>query len=91
MSRADDVVADPTQDEAVIYEVTASGVAVLTLNRPDRLNTWGGDIATAFYAGLDRAEEDPAVRVIVSNRSRQGILRRRSAGARWGIRGRSVD
>src|SRR6201988_4436941 len=65
MSPADDVVADPTQDEAVIYEVTASGVAVLTLNRPDRLNTWGGDIATAFYAGLDRAEEDPAVRVIV--------------------------
>jgi enoyl-CoA hydratase/carnithine racemase len=49
----------------VVYEVTPSGVAVLTLNRPDRLNTWGGDIATAFYAGLDRAEEDPNVRVIV--------------------------
>jgi enoyl-CoA hydratase/carnithine racemase len=65
MSRADDLVADPGQDEAVIYEVTATGVAVMTLNRPDRLNTWGGDIATAFYAGLDRAEEDPAVRVIV--------------------------
>ncbi len=62
MSPTDDVVA---QDEAVTYEVTASGVAILTLNRPDRLNTWGGDIATAFYAGVDRAEEDPAVRVIV--------------------------
>ncbi len=57
--------ADPSQEEAVIYEVTESGVAVLTLNRPGRLNTWGGDIATAFYAGLDRAEEDSAVRVIV--------------------------
>jgi enoyl-CoA hydratase/carnithine racemase len=65
MSTADDLVADPGQDAAVIYEVTATGVAVMTLNRPDRLNTWGGDIATAFYAGLDRAEEDPAVRVIV--------------------------
>jgi enoyl-CoA hydratase/carnithine racemase len=65
MNTADDVVAHSTQDEAVVYEVTASGVAVLTLNRPDRLNTWGGDIATAFYAGLDQAEEDPAVRVIV--------------------------
>jgi enoyl-CoA hydratase/carnithine racemase len=65
MSTADDLVADPGQDEAVIYEVTATGVAVMTLNRPDRLNTWGGDIATAFYAGLDRAEKDPAVRVIV--------------------------
>jgi enoyl-CoA hydratase/carnithine racemase len=57
--------ADPSQEEAVIYEVHPSGVAVLTLNRPGRLNTWGGDIATAFYAGLDRAEEDAAVRVIV--------------------------
>ena len=65
MSRADGVVADPAPDEAVIYDVTASGVAVLTLNRPERLNTWGGDIATAFYASLDRADEDPAVRVIV--------------------------
>src|ERR1700761_4206449 len=65
MSTADDVVAETAQDEAVIYGVTASGGAVLTLNRPDRLNTWGGDIAAAFYAGLDRAEEDPAVRVIV--------------------------
>jgi enoyl-CoA hydratase/carnithine racemase len=57
MSRAD--------DDAVLYEVSASGVAMLTLNRPERLNTWGGDVATAFYASLDRAEEDPAVRVIV--------------------------
>jgi enoyl-CoA hydratase/carnithine racemase len=65
MSTTEDRVAEPGQDEAVIYEVTATGVAVLTLNRPDRLNTWGGDIATAFYAGIERAEDDPAVRVIV--------------------------
>ncbi|MCV7260078.1 enoyl-CoA hydratase [Mycobacterium shimoidei] len=51
--------------EAVLYETTPTGVAVLTLNRPDRLNTWGGDIATAYYSSLDRAEADPAVRVIV--------------------------
>jgi hypothetical protein len=37
VSTADDVVANPAQDEAVVYEVTSSGVAVLTLNRPDRL------------------------------------------------------
>jgi enoyl-CoA hydratase/carnithine racemase len=65
MSTTEDRVADPAQDEAVIYEVTPTGVAVMTLNRPDRLNTWGGDIATSFYAGLDRAEQDSAVRVIV--------------------------
>jgi enoyl-CoA hydratase/carnithine racemase len=65
MSTTEDRVADPAQDEAVIYEMTPTGVAVMTLNRPDRLNTWGGDIATLFYAGLDRAEQDPTVRVIV--------------------------
>lgn len=64
MSRADEVVADAAED-AVLYEVSASGVAVLTLNRPERLNTWGGDIATAFYSSLDRADQDAAVRVIV--------------------------
>jgi len=61
MSAADHVVTD----EAVLYETTETGVAILTFNRPDRLNTWGGDIATAFHAGIDRAEADPAVRVIV--------------------------
>jgi enoyl-CoA hydratase/carnithine racemase len=65
MSTTEDRLAESGQEQAVIYEVTRSGVAVLTLNRPDRLNTWGGDIATAFYAGIERAEEDPAVRVIV--------------------------
>jgi enoyl-CoA hydratase/carnithine racemase len=65
MSHADEVVADAAKDDAVLYKVSASGVAVLTLNRPERLNTWGGDIATGFYSSLDRAEKDPAVRVIV--------------------------
>src|ERR1700733_5116258 len=61
MSAADRVVTD----EAGLYETTETGVAILTFNRPDRLNTWGGDIATAFYACIDRAEADPGVRVIV--------------------------
>jgi enoyl-CoA hydratase/carnithine racemase len=87
MSTADDLVADPGQDEAVIYEVTATGVAVMTLNRPDRLNTWGGDIATAFYAGLDRAEEDPDVRVIVLT----GRGRAFCAGARLGSMGNVAE
>jgi enoyl-CoA hydratase/carnithine racemase len=75
------------EGEAVIYDVTASGVAVLTLNRPDRLNTWGGDIATAFYAGLDRAEEDPEVRVIVLTGSGKAFC----AGAQLGAMGGAID
>jgi enoyl-CoA hydratase/carnithine racemase len=71
------------QDAAVLYEVTTSGVAVLTLNRPDRLNTWGGDIATAFYAALDQAEDDPTVRAIVMT----GRGRAFCAGAQLGSMG----
>ncbi|WP_406814676.1 enoyl-CoA hydratase [Mycobacterium sp. M23085] len=61
MSAADRVVTD----EAVLYEATETGVAILTFNRPDRLNAWGPDIAAGFYAAIDRAEQDPAVRAIV--------------------------
>jgi len=59
MSAADD------EEDAVLYEVTSSGVAIVTLNRPERLNAWGPDMAVPFYAAVDRAEEDPAVKVIV--------------------------
>ena len=49
----------------MLYEATDTGVAILTFNRPDRLNAWGPDIAAAFYAAIDRAEHDPAMRAIV--------------------------
>ncbi|MEY8015300.1 enoyl-CoA hydratase [Mycobacterium servetii] len=52
-------------EDAVLYETTHAGVAVLTFNRPERLNAWGPDIAAGFYAAIDRAEQDPAVRAIV--------------------------
>ena len=42
----------------VLYQATDGGVAILTFNRPDRLNAWGPDIAAGFYAAIDRAEHD---------------------------------
>ncbi|WP_099020617.1 enoyl-CoA hydratase [Mycolicibacterium palauense] len=50
---------------AVLYEVRDSGVAVITFNRPERMNAWGGALATGFYRCVEAAEADPAVRVIV--------------------------
>ncbi len=51
--------------EPVLFDVRDSGVAVVTLNRLDRMNAWGGGLAQAFYRSIDRAEADPDVRVIV--------------------------
>jgi enoyl-CoA hydratase/carnithine racemase len=51
--------------DPVLYEVRGSGVAVLTLNRPERMNGWGGGLAGMFYERLDDAEADPEVRTIV--------------------------
>jgi enoyl-CoA hydratase/carnithine racemase len=74
-------------DDAVLYETTPAGVAVLTLNRPDRLNTWGGDIATAFYAGLDRAEDDAGVRAIVVTGRGKAFCAGAQLGAMGGLKG----
>ncbi len=49
----------------VLFELRDGGVAVVTLNRPERMNAWGGGLAAAFYRCIDRAEADPDVRVIV--------------------------
>lgn len=66
MSVSDSVAEAAASDtEPVLYEVRESGVAILTLNRPDRMNGWGGGLASTFYTRLDDAEADPAVRAIV--------------------------
>jgi len=52
-------------DAPVLVEVRDGGVAVLTLNRPERMNAWGGGLATAFWSCIDRADADPDVRVVV--------------------------
>jgi enoyl-CoA hydratase/carnithine racemase len=68
MSVADDsAVAEKSAEPqpAVLYEVCDSGVAVLTFNRPERMNAWGGALAAGFYACIEAAETDPDVRVIV--------------------------
>lgn len=50
--------------EEVLYDV-ADGVATLTLNRPDRLNTISGPMLRRLSELLLKANEDPAVRCVV--------------------------
>ena len=65
MSVPDSVAEPAVVAEPVLYEVRESGVAVLTLNRPERMNGWGGGLAGMFYTRIDEAEANPDVRAIV--------------------------
>mmetsp|Transcript_56215 Transcript_56215/g.130971 ORF Transcript_56215/g.130971 Transcript_56215/m.130971 type:complete len:304 (-) Transcript_56215:84-995(-) len=48
----------------VLYEC-ADGVALITLNRPDSMNTWTEEISNAWLDAYDQAAADPKCRVIV--------------------------
>jgi enoyl-CoA hydratase/carnithine racemase len=50
--------------ELVLYDV-ADGVCTLTLNNPSRHNAWSHDMEHRYFALLDRAWADDAVRAIV--------------------------
>ena len=65
----------------MLYEVRDSGVAVLTLNRPERMNGWGSGLAATFYSRLDDAEADPDIRAIVVTGKAAPSVRART----WGI------
>ena len=69
------------EDDAVLYEAREAGVAIITLNRPDRMNGWGGAIASGFYACIDRAEADPGIRAVVLTGSGRAFC----AGADMGM------
>ena len=48
----------------VLYEVS-EGIATLTLNRPERMNTISGPMLNLLTQLLIKANEDPAVRVVI--------------------------
>jgi len=51
-------------EDLCLYDVR-DGVAVVTLNRPERNNGMNGDLEVAYLTRLLQAAEDPAARVIV--------------------------
>jgi enoyl-CoA hydratase/carnithine racemase len=52
-------------DEAVVLYDVADGVCTLTFNRPERRNAWTPAMEQQYFASLDRAAVDEAVRAIV--------------------------
>jgi enoyl-CoA hydratase/carnithine racemase len=79
----------PDQKTPVLYDARDCGVAVVTLNRPERLNAWGGGLAAEFYRCMDRADADPAVRVIVLTGSGRAFCAGADMGDLDGIGGAS--
>ena len=44
-------------DDVVLFEHREPGIALITLNRPERLNAWNGELATRYFELLDQAPE----------------------------------
>ena len=61
--------------DLVLYE-TDDRVATLTLNRPERLNTIVPELIDAFDAAMQRAQDEPQVRVDPPARRGPRVLRR---------------
>jgi enoyl-CoA hydratase/carnithine racemase len=67
-SRAPERISDPP-----VVEARDGHVAVLTFNRPDRLNAWTDDMGERYAQLLAAADSDPEVRAIVVTGSGRGF------------------
>jgi len=59
--------------EVVLKEVHDDGVAVLTLNRPDRLNAWTGELEQQYFGALRECAASERVRAIVVTGAGRGF------------------
>jgi enoyl-CoA hydratase/carnithine racemase len=57
----------------VVQKSVQDGVAVLTLNRPDRLNAWTQEMERQYFGMLGECGESPDVRVIVVTGAGRGF------------------
>ena len=60
-------------DEDVVLWHEADGVATLTLNRPDRMNAWTGEMEGRYLDLLQRAAESESVRAVVVTGAGRGF------------------
>jgi enoyl-CoA hydratase/carnithine racemase len=59
--------------DVVLREIDDAGVALLTLNRPDRLNAWTPEMERAYFSLLDDCAGRDDVRVIVVTGAGRGF------------------
>ncbi len=68
--------------EPVLLEDLSDGVLRLTLNRPDRLNAFTPELHAALRAAVERAAEDPEVRVVLLTGAGRGFCAGQDLGQR---------
>ena len=61
------------QDTEVVQRTVEDGVALLTLNRPDRLNAWTVEMEHAYFGMLEDCASSPDVRVIIVTGAGRGF------------------
>src|SRR6202030_2246635 len=62
-----------SMSEQVLVEEVRPHVALVTLNRPERLNALSWDLVDELHATLDRLERDNATRVVVLTGAGRGF------------------
>lgn len=60
-------------NDLVVVDVHPSGVALVTLNNPDRMNAWSASMSAAFFSRLDECRHDREVRVVVITGAGRGF------------------
>ena len=63
----------PATEEASVLYTERGAVALVTLNRPDALNSFTRQMHRDLWAALDRAEANPAVRALVITGAGRGF------------------
>ena len=58
--------------DVVLYE-EVDGVALVSLNRPERLNSWTSELGSEYFNALDRAAESADVKAIVVTGAGRGF------------------
>ncbi|MSV60297.1 MAG: enoyl-CoA hydratase, partial [Actinobacteria bacterium] len=60
-------------NDTVLLSHPAPGVALLTLNRPDRLNAWNGELSERYFTLMDECVANDEVRVLVVTGAGKGF------------------
>ena len=63
---------DPMSDAPVLYDVQGH-VAVITLNRPEKLNAFSPELLSEWAGSINKAHEDEGVRVVVVTGAGRGF------------------